>query len=340
MSILQIGLGNFGQVHFRAWHALGVGGDLYIAELDQSKHSLASTYRFPAERLTTAPASFWDKVDIVDIVTGTESHFDLCQKALLSGKDVFVEKPMTMTIEEALKIAELADKTGRIVQVGYYYRCHPFSQYLKELVRSDQLGAIRYLCGEFLGFKRPRKDVGVMHTDGIHFLDLFNWLMNSFPVDVYAVTRDHLGRGLEDFALAILTYPTGAVAKVEAGYIQPGQSADKVVAGAMTTKSICLVGSKMTVTVDYEREEIKIFDVHHELTDGSWIVVNGGSHSPKVNTASPLDMVCTELQQFINCAKSREKPWADSQNCGVGLARIISAIYESAKRQARVGIVS
>lgn len=336
MSILQIGLGNFGQVHFRAWHALGLGDDLYIAELDQSKHNLASTYRFPAERLTTDPASFWDKVDVVDIVTGTESHSDLCQKALLSGKDVFIEKPMTLTVDEAVKIAELVNRTGRLLQVGYYYRYHPISQYLNELIRSDQLGAIRYLCGDFIGFKRPRKDVGVMQTDGIHFLDLFNWFLESFPVEVYAVTRDHFGRGLEDFALAILTYPDGPVAKVEAGYIQPGQSADKVVAGAMTTKCVSIVGSKMTVAADYEREEITIFNVHHELMNGSWTVVNGGSHTPKVGTASSLDMVCAELQQFINSTKLRQKSSADVRNCGVGLARVISAIYESASRRDRV----
>src|SRR3990172_4414418 len=249
MKILQIGLGNFGRNHFRAWHELGLGDSLNIAEFNPECHQAVRAFGFPMDRISTEVKRFWDHADIVDIVTGTDTHFELCQRALLDGKDVFVEKPMTLTSVEAAHLAETVNATGRILQVGYYYRFHPISQWLRQQVQSGAFGEIRYLAGAFMGFKRARNDVGVMHTDGIHFIDLFNWLLSKFPADVYAITRDHFKRGLEDLAITLFTYPGDVVAQVEAGYIQPGQWRDKVVPGAMTTKRITVVGSRKTVTV-------------------------------------------------------------------------------------------
>lgn len=336
MNILQVGLGNFGLNHLRAWHELGFGETLYIAELNPVQHKCASAYRFPSNRINPDPMMFWDKAEAVDIVTGTDTHFDLCQKALLSGKDVFIEKPMTMTLEEANRLAELVHKTKRILQVGYYYRYHPVSRYVYEQIRSGRLGRIRYLYGYFMGFKRPRKDVGVMHTDGIHFIDLFNWFLDGLPVDVYAETRDHFSRGMEDFAIALFTYPGDILAKVECGYIQPGESSDKVVPGAMTTKSIGIVGSEKTLTADYEAERVEVFDVHHEMDGGWWRVVNKGSHVPRVGSASTIDLICAELKEFLSCTETRETPRANVETCGVNLARIIESVHESARRRSRV----
>lgn len=338
MKILQVGLGNFGRNHLRAWHELGLGDKLYLAERDPALHVTAREFRFPSERITTNIDSFWKECDIVDVVTGTESHFAICRHALLAGKDVFVEKPMTPTLKEAVDLAELVARSGRVLQVGYYYRYHPISQWLKEQIVTGALGTIRYLAGEFMGFKRARNDVGVMHTDGIHFIDLFNWLLGGFPSDVYAVTRDHFKRGLEDFALALFTYPGAVVARVEAGYIQPGRWRDKVVAGAMTTKSITVVGSLKTVTADFESEEVQVFDVHHELQSGVWTAVRGGASWPNLPTAAPLDQIKAELTDFLAHVRERRRPLCDATDSGVRLAAIMEALYRSAGECKRVEI--
>ena len=77
-----------------------------------------------------------------------------------------------------------------------------------------ELGELRYLAGNFSGFKRARKDVGCTANDAVHFLDLFNWLLGAAPLEAFAIQRDHFGRGLEDLSLILLTYPSGALAKV------------------------------------------------------------------------------------------------------------------------------
>ena len=338
MNILQVGLGNFGKRHLEAWHRLGLGERLFIAERDPSKWAETERFRVPKERLVTDPTECLNRVDLVDIVTPTDTHFALCKAALAAGKDVFVEKPMTMSSAEARQLVELAQRHKRFIQVGYYYRYHPISQYLKAQLAAGRFGPIRYVTGNFYGFKRARTDVGVTQADGIHFLDLFNWFLGGSPVEVYAVCRDHFGRGLEDFSILLLTYPDGSVGKVESGYVQPGRWKDKVVPGALTTKDIGLVGERASAEVDFETETLTIYDARHELRNGIWTAVVGDAVQPPIEPCDPVQMVSRELSAFLNAVEARQPPSAGPVESGVTLAALIEAIYESAARHEPVRI--
>lgn len=338
MNVLQVGLGNFGKRHIEAWHRLGFGDRLWIGELDEGKWGETVRHNFPRSRMVRSMGQALEHVQIVDIVTPTESHFDLCRQALLAGKDVFVEKPMTMTSREARTLVELAERNNRLMQVGYYYRFHPISQLLKAELSGERFGKIRYISGNFMGFKRARTDVGVTHTDGIHFLDLFNSFLNGVPSEVYAVCRDHFGRGLEDFSIVLLTYPNGAVGKVESGYVQPGRWKDKVVSGALTTKEITVVGQRLTAEADFETETLTIHDAHHELRNGIWTAVVGGTMQPAVEPCDPVQMVCREMEAFLASVETRRPTVAGPVESGLNLAVLMECIYESARANAVVKV--
>lgn len=332
MTILQIGLGGFGKNHLRAWCQLGRARQLRVTDLDPAKLEEArEVFGLTSEQLGTDYRSFLDRADVVDIVTPSDSHAALCRAALEAGKDVFIEKPMTMTSHEADEIAAAAAASGRLLQVGYYYRFHPISRYIREQIRLGQLGRLRYLTGQFMGFKRARTDVGVTQTDGIHFIDLFNALLDDYPIEVYAVTRDHFGRGLEDFSIVLLQYRSGIVAKVESGYIQPGNWVDRVVPNAMTTKDITVVGEERTVRADFEIDKVEVFEVRHQSQRGIWTPVFGTSTSPRLRSVSPAELVAIELDAFLECVASRTQPEPDVTACGTRLARIMDAVYASAQ---------
>ena len=118
MRILQVGLGNFGRRHFEAWHRLGMSDSLWVAAADRDKWEHARRYNFPADRLVTGVDELLERVDVVDVVTPTESHFELCKRALLAGRDVFVEKPMTMTAAESRELAVLVDASEASLSDG------------------------------------------------------------------------------------------------------------------------------------------------------------------------------------------------------------------------------
>jgi predicted dehydrogenase len=337
-GILQVGLGGFGRNHLRAWHELGLGDRLFIADLDPQRHAEAHLFNLPPQRVGKDYRAFLDQVEVVDVVTPSTSHFQICSEALAAGKHVFVEKPMTMTAEEAQRLAAQVRETARTLQVGYYYRFHPISVYLHQAVARGDLGELRYLSGRFMGFKRARTDVGVTHTDGIHFLDLFNWLLGAPPQEVYTVTRDHFRRGMEDFSIVLLTYPGDVVAQVESGYIQPGRWRDKVVPNAFTSKEVFLCGTRATAEADFETESLMLHDVHHEFLNNTWTPVMGRSLAHNAGTATPLQMVSAELRAFLDCAGSARRPGADAVGSGLVLAKLMEAVYESARRHRPVSL--
>src|SRR5436190_1223345 len=97
-------------------------------------------------------------------------------------------------------------------------------------VALGHVGAVRYATGRFAGFKRPRMDVGVTQTDGIHYFDLFAYLLGRDATAATAIVRDYLGRGMDDLSFTAVEYgPTPVV--VEAGYFVPGTHRECVIVG-------------------------------------------------------------------------------------------------------------
>src|SRR5207244_12107313 len=135
-----------------------------------------------------------------------------CRGFLDDGKDVFVEKPMTLVSSEAKQLAELGAKKQRVLQVGHIFRYDTASEWLRSAVQAGQFGRVKILRSNFSGFKRPRSDSGVTFADAIHFVDLFNYFLGRTPSRITATLQDFLRRGMDDASLLSLEYdaPHGA----------------------------------------------------------------------------------------------------------------------------------
>jgi len=329
-SILQVGFGGFGPVHLQAWFRLRCAGRLWLADPDPSARERAQAFNLPPERVVADFQEVLDEVEVVDVVASTLDQAGICETALDAGKDVFVEKPLTLESEAARRLAAKVEQTGRILQVGYYFRHHPLSRAARDRLARGDLGRLRYLSGTFSGFKRARHDIGVSASDAVHFLDLFNWLLAAFPERVYAARRDHFGRGLDDLAVILLDYPGGVLARLEAGLIQPGRQVDTVMPNALTTKEVQICGANGAIEIDYQAERLTWHPVRHELRDGLWRPVFGDALGPRVAPAGPVDVVASQLRTFLHHVETRTEPEANVHACGVGIARVLEAIERSA----------
>ncbi len=119
-KILLIGAGRWGINHLRTWLTLGV--DLYVSDTSDAIGSRCKEMGVPAERFSKNYHDFLPHVDAVDIVTPAETHYRLCCEAIDHGKDLFVEKPLTLTTKESANIVQRASKKNRILQVGHIFR--------------------------------------------------------------------------------------------------------------------------------------------------------------------------------------------------------------------------
>src|ERR1051326_6638252 len=151
-KILLLGIGRWGANHLRVLHSLPI--DFYVAELDAKRLESARAMGIDASHLSTNYKDFAGKVDAAIVVTPAQTHFPLCKEFLNAGKDVFVEKPITLIHQEAKELAELADRTKRILQVGHIFRFDPASQWLRDAIQQGKFGKLKILRGNFSGFKR------------------------------------------------------------------------------------------------------------------------------------------------------------------------------------------
>ncbi len=157
-KILLLGLGRWGVNHLRNLKAMPV--ELYVAEVDSKRLEPARKLGLPENRLTTNYKDWLGAVDCVAVVTPAQTHFPICREFLEAGKDVFVEKPITLISDQARQLTELAERNKRILQVGHIFRFDPASLWLREAIQAGQFGRVQILRSNFSGFKRPRNDSG------------------------------------------------------------------------------------------------------------------------------------------------------------------------------------
>jgi predicted dehydrogenase len=231
-----------------------------------------------------------DRVDAVDVVTPADSHLAIAETCLRAGKHCFVEKPLTRTAAEGRRLVATARETGRVVQVGHIFRFHPVTAVLEAAIAAGRIGAVRYATGRFSGFKRPRTDVGVFQTDGIHYVDLFRHLLRRDPTGVLALQRDFLGRGLDDLSITVVHYDDVPVV-IEANYFVPG-----------THRECVIVGEGGSLVADYGTGMVTLHSGEHRRADVGWEAVDTGKEELPANGSEPLRL---ELEAFLDACRGR-----------------------------------
>jgi UDP-N-acetylglucosamine 3-dehydrogenase len=320
-SVLLVGLGRWGANHLRTLRSLPI--TLYCVDTDQGRLDAAIKAGVPQDRCGRDAKAFLDKVETAVIATPAPSHFPLTKMFLEAGKDVLVEKPLTVTAAESKTLAELADKTQRILQVGHIFLYDPASLWLRDAIAKGEFGRVKLLRGNFSGFKRPRNDGGVSFADAIHFAALFDFILGAHPKRVTGHLADFFGRDMDDQSMIMLDYelPTGrAMAQIETGYHVPGKFRD-----------VTVTGDKLSAACDFNiaQYKVKTFEVRHEpAKNGEIAAIEGAVKQLEFPPSEPL---LEETRAFLDCVATRKPPLADAW-CGYWAVRAIEAALESAKQ--------
>ena len=320
MRVLLIGLGRWGEKHLRVLRGLGV--EVWVSDVSPDRLAWAVREGVDPARAVPDYRSALTHVDCVDIVTPADNHLALATECLEAGRDCFVEKPLALAVAEARALAERARATARLLQVGHIFRFHPVTECLRAALAADRIGAVRYATGRFAGFKRPRMDVGVTQTDGIHYFDLFAYLLERDATAVTAVVRDYLGRGMDDLSFTIVEYGATPVV-VEAGYFVPG-----------THRECVIVGERGSLVADFGRSVVTVFDQQHQQAGGQWTAREGEQEEVKAVGAEPLRR---ELEEFLEAVAGRRRPTVDVE-AGLLALRVVEAAQRSSRLGRRVSL--
>ena len=116
----------------------------------------------------------------------------MVREALLAGKDVFVEKPLCLSVEQGQALVDLARERGRILMVGHLLWYHPAILKLKELIDSGELGRIQYIYSNRLNLGKIRREENILWSFAPHDISVILGLLGETPNAVSAQGGNYL----------------------------------------------------------------------------------------------------------------------------------------------------
>ncbi|EAQ79516.1 Gfo/Idh/MocA family oxidoreductase [Blastopirellula marina] len=204
-----IGAGHLGKIHARL--AKQTAGLELVAIVDPIA---AAREASAAENGVAAYASHHEiagQFDAAIIATPTQYHYEVAADLLASGVDLLIEKPITLSIEDADRLLALAKTYGRVLQVGHVERFNPAFVAASQLIDRP-----RYIeASRTSGYSFRSVDIGVTLDLMIHDIDLVLSLAGSHVVEVDAIGATIFGPH-EDMVQARLTFENGCVANLTA----------------------------------------------------------------------------------------------------------------------------
>jgi len=301
-----IGLGYWGPNLVRNLHSIqGVELSLLCDKKKDRIEYLKSFY--PALNYTENCEDIFTNrdIDAVVIATPLATHFRLASEALRSGKDVFVEKPLTQNVEEAEELARIVEDTGRILMVGHTFEYNPAVRKIKQLISSGEIGEVKYITSTRINLGLYRRDADVIWDLACHDFSIILYWLNEEPLHINAIGRDSILRGTPDIAFIQVIFPSGVLSNIQVSWLAPGK-----------IRSTIIVGSeKMIIYNDMNvYEKVKVFDSGVEVKSSrdygelQLSYRNGDVHCPKIDNVEPLRV---EMEHFIDCVKERKKPFTD-----------------------------
>lgn len=238
-------------------------------------------------------------IDAVCLAVETSAHFALAKEALLAGKHVYVEKPFTSSVSEALELKSLAEARGLTIHVDHIMIYHPCIRRIKALLDSGELGDILYVDAQRMNLGQIKKDVSAMWDLAVHDLSVIEYLAGSRePFYVSAVGERHYSPK-ETLTFLTLRYD-GFVAHIKSSWISPLKERKLIVAG--TRKMVVFDDTKLS-------EKLMVYDKGVDVVSGDNIeyeeyAVKTRSGDVWIPFIPDQDALYASVDHFLTCVET------------------------------------
>ncbi|MEM2083082.1 MAG: Gfo/Idh/MocA family oxidoreductase [Nitrososphaerota archaeon] len=302
-----IGAGFWGRNHARVFNELKNVEIIAICDIIKEKAiEIAKNYNIQYIFTDYRELLNNKEVDAVSICTPSITHGEIALESIKKRKDLFIEKPMTTKIEEAINLKNELHKNKNeiILMVGFIERFNPVVQKAKELIDKGEIGNIILSYSRRIGAWPERiGDVGVIKDTAIHDIDLARFLFQEEPIAVFARGGSIKHQYYEDYVQATLLYKDRKSALIEANWLTPRKK-----------REMHITGEEGVIRIGFLSQEIAIEKNEYELI-------------PTIKWLEPLKL---ELAHFIECIKNRKEPLVNIED-GYKATLIAEALIKSIK---------
>jgi predicted dehydrogenase len=323
IGIAVVGTGDWGANLVRNFATLPGAQLVAVCDADPDRLSRTAA-RYPGVRAVADVAEIAADPSVRGAVVSASAiqHYPLARTLLEAGKDVFVEKPLTLRVEDAEALVRLARERDRILMVGHLLLYHPGVRYLKEFVASGALGDLLYIYSQRVNLGKVRRDENALWSFAPHDLSVILHLIDAEPADVVARGSAFLQGNVEDVVFVDLRFPDGRLAHVHVSWLDPHK-----------LRKFTVVGSqKMIVFDDMDAsEKIRVYDkgvdrAGQVVSYGDALTVRSGDILiPKLSLQEPLRLEC---QHFVDCVREHKTPLTDGVS-GLRVVKVLAAAQAS-----------
>lgn len=301
--VAVVGAGNWGKNLVRTFHALDALTG--VAEPSEALR-VGLKEQYPDLNFHTFEELLASDVDALAIATPASTHFDFAKRALESGKHVFVEKPLTLTLADAHSLVELTEAADKTLMVGHLLLYQPAITWIKEYLESGAAGEVWHVATRRAKLGRVRNEENVWWSFAPHDISVVLHLLGNPELgSVQAHGHNMLPSSVEDNVQVSLDFASGQSAALHSSWYWPENE----------RKTVVLAEKKMIV-YDEVAQKVEVFDktVSDDLSHH-----DAGSFVADVADAEPLRLEC---QHFLDCLATGKRPLSDVHN-GVAVVAVL-----------------
>jgi predicted dehydrogenase len=273
-------------------------------------------------------------IDVVSLCVPSGLHSKMGQEAARAGKHVLVEKPISLSLEDADSLIETCEKAGVTLGVVLQNRFNPPMRELRQLVDSGELGRI-LLGAATVRWYRPQSyyedewhgtwsmDGGALMNQSIHHIDALRWMMGEVEsVFAYTATQAHKMEA-EDTGIAVVRFKSGALATIEGSTITYPENLEG---------SVALFGEHGSVKVGGTALNRKVFwKVAGKIEQEHEIITRDTIDPPSVYGTSHREQII----EMLNAIREQREPSTNGREARKSL-QLVTAIYQSARERREI----
>ncbi len=321
MKLGLIGGGYWGKNLIREFNTLNV---LNII-CDINEQSLRNyNEMYPNIKTTTDFNDILNDAEItgVCIALPAELHYKFAKQALLANKDIYIEKPITLDVNEANELVKLAKDNNKILMVGHLLHYHPAIQKIKDIVNNGELGKIKNIVANRLNLGIFRIQENVLWSFAPHDVSVVLSLCGSkLPDYVNCTGNDCLTKNVHDITNSIIKFLDDKIyVSINVNWLNPYKEQKMSI--------VCERG--MILFDDMEKEnKLKIYKNYINWTGNMEPIPNANRVEPEIIrldlSTSPLHNEC---KHFIECCGTRCNPITDGEE-GVRVLKVLNYLQQS-----------
>ena len=313
-NIAVVGMGYWGKNLVRNFSEIGALKT--VCDGDPSRESVVKE-TYPDASFTTDYANVLDDAEIDGVVLATpaEAHHAMARRAMEAGKDVYVEKPLALSVDEGEDLLALAEERGRILMVGHILQYHPAVAKLKDLIADGALGRLQYVYSNRLNIGKIRTEENILWSFAPHDISVILALLGEEPCSVTCQGGDYLKSGIADVTMSQFEFPSGVRAHIFVSWLHPFKEQRLVVVGS----------EQMAVFDDTIEDKLVLYPHKVEWRDRVPTAIKAEGQAVELESGEPLRAEC---QHFLDCMSTRARPVTDGHE-GLRVLKILNACQEA-----------